>query len=91
MCTKQVRLYDRVHKIFKGYEYFTTHQWRFISENFIHLLDQMSEKDRQVFYFDVRQINWKSYMVDNVLGTRKFILKDDPSTLPAARKNLNRY
>lgn len=86
----QVRLYDRVHKIFKGYEYFTTHQWRFISENFIQLHDQLSEKDKQTFYFDVRQIDWTSYMEDNVLGTRRFILNDDHSTLPAARKNLKR-
>lgn len=85
-----VRLYDKVHKIFKGYEYFTTHQWRFISENFIHLNDQLSEEDKKVFYFDVRQINWDSYMESNVLGTRQFILNDDPSTLPTARKNLRR-
>lgn len=71
--------------------YFTTHEWRFISENPIQLLEKMSPEDRRVFYFDVRDIDWASYLETYALGTRRFILKDDPSTLPAARRHLNRY
>lgn len=72
-------------------EFFTTREWRFISENQIKLLDAMSTEDRKTFYFDVRTIDWSTYMEIYALGTRRFILKDDPSTLPAARKHLNRY
>jgi fatty acyl-CoA reductase len=68
-----------------------THQWRFVSENQIRLLDYLSETDRSIFYFDVRQINWKSYIETYVAGARRYILKDDPSTLPAARRNLKKY
>lgn len=85
-----VRLYDRAHRAIGCLDFFTTHQWRFISENPIRLLSYLSEKDRQTFYFDVRKIDWTAYIETYVLGARRFILKDDLSTLPEARRNLNR-
>lgn len=87
---KWVRLYDRAHRAISCLDFFTTHQWRFISENPIRLLDHLSNGDKQTFYFDVRGIDWNSYIETYILGARRFILKDDPSTIPAARKNLNR-
>lgn len=70
--------------------FFTTNEWKFIVENPYHLMEQMSVEDRRTFYFDVRTIDWPSYIQTYTLGTRRFILKDDPSTLPAARKHLQR-
>jgi fatty acyl-CoA reductase len=46
--------------------------------------------DRKTFNFDVTEIEWKSYLGQYVLGTRKFILKEDPSTFPAARSHLRK-
>lgn len=77
--------------MFKSYEYFTTQDWRFVSKNYLSLLDTLTEEDRSIFYFDIRKLDWQNYVEVNVQGTRKYILKDDPSTLPAARKNLQRY
>jgi fatty acyl-CoA reductase len=54
-------------------------------------MEEMSEQDRKIFYFDVREIEWKKYFDVYVLGTRRFILKDDTSTLSIARRNLGRY
>jgi len=87
---KWVRLYDRAHRAIACLDFFTTHQWRFISENPIRLLEQLSDSDRHTFDFDVRKIDWNSYIETYILGARRFILKDDPSTLPQARKNLTR-
>lgn len=56
--------------------FYTIRQWRFISANAIRLLDKMSEEDRKTFYFDVREINWREYIVNYVAGTKKYILKD---------------
>jgi len=54
-------------------------------------MDDMSDQDQQLFYFDVRKIEWEKYFDTYVLGTRRFILKDDISTLHIARRNLYRY
>ena len=72
-------------------EYYTTKEWLFWSRNPVQLMDKMSDEDRDIFYFDVRQINWHSYIKDYVVGIRKYLLKDDLSTLPVARRNLKKY
>ena len=54
-------------------------------------MKDMSAEDRRVFYFDVRKINWPLYLEKYALGARQFILKDDPSSLPVARKKLQKY
>ena len=62
-----------------------------MSRNADLLLDQLSVRDRRVFQFDVRTIDWDQYLENYVLGTRHFILKDDPDSVPRARKHLARY
>jgi fatty acyl-CoA reductase len=87
----QVRLYTKTDKAFVPFEFFTTHQWRFISDNPIHLLEEMTTEDQEMFNFDVRKINWQSYFENYILGIRQLVFKDDPITLPFARSNLERY
>jgi fatty acyl-CoA reductase len=60
--------------------FYTIRQWRFISDNAIRLLDLMSPEDRKIFYFDVRDINWRQYITNYVAGTKKYILKDNTTT-----------
>jgi len=71
--------------------FFTTRQWNFISNNFIPLLDKMSVEDQQTFYFDVRQIDWQSYLSDYCFGIRRHILKEKDDTIPAARISLMKF
>lgn len=44
----------------------------------------------QVFNFDVRQLHWAEYMESYCLGTKKYVLNEELSGLPAARKHLNK-
>ena len=71
-------------------EFFTTHEWRFSNNNVVRLAGQLTPVDQKMFNFDMRPLNWSSYMEQYVLGTRRFILKEDPSTFPAARKHLRK-
>lgn len=86
----QVRRYEKATRAFSCLEFFTTNQWRFVSDNPIRLLSEMSENDKNLFYFDVREIDWQSYYEIYVLGARRYILKDDLTSLPLARSNLKR-
>ncbi|VDP05277.1 unnamed protein product [Heligmosomoides polygyrus] len=43
-----------------------------------------------LFNFDIRQLNWDSYLFDYVMGIKRYILKDDLGKLQAARANLTR-
>lgn len=85
-----MRVYQKVHKATHCLEYFTTREWKFHCNNVIMLNKALSETDKETFFFDVQKLNWYYFWENHVLGCRKFILKEDPSTIPAARKSLRR-
>jgi len=45
----------------------------------------------QTFYFDPRMLHWQTYMQNYCLGTKKFVLKENESGIPAARAHLKKY
>ncbi|XP_076312926.1 putative fatty acyl-CoA reductase CG5065 isoform X1 [Tachypleus tridentatus] len=87
---RMVQLYSRLNRAVNCLEYFTTHEWTFHSSNVQTLYKQLVGKDRETFDFSIKSLDWPKYFEDYVLGSRKFLLKEDPSTLPAARRNLKR-
>ncbi|XP_023227144.1 putative fatty acyl-CoA reductase CG5065 [Centruroides sculpturatus] len=85
---KMMKVYNNVHKTMSTLEYFCMRDWKFRSRNVEELLETMSKKDKQNFDFDISKLNWDHYMEDYVLGIRRFVLKEDDSTIPRSRKNL---
>ncbi|EFX77194.1 hypothetical protein DAPPUDRAFT_54548 [Daphnia pulex] len=86
-----VSLYNKIHRASSCLNFYVVREWKFVSNNPIQLLEEMSVEDRRVFNFDVREINWESYVTNYILGCRRFLLKDNIQTLQIARRNLNRY
>lgn len=85
---KKVRLYTKLEQFMDVASFFTTQQWKFVTNNCISLLDKLSDEDRQIFYFDIRLIDWKICLTDYCLGVRRFILKEKDDTVPSARIRL---
>uniref|UniRef100_A0A673IS08 Fatty acyl-CoA reductase n=1 Tax=Sinocyclocheilus rhinocerous TaxID=307959 RepID=A0A673IS08_9TELE len=50
----------------------------------------MGSEDKKVFNIDVRQLHWAEYMENYCMGTKKYVLNEELSGLPAARKHLNK-
>lgn len=50
------------------------------------LENSLSTSDRETFFMNTKAICWNEYILTYILGTRKYCLKDDPSTLPRARR-----
>jgi len=65
---------------------FSTQEWKIHDSNISSLLSSLSSKDQELFYFDLTQLQWQQYLADYMAGARYFLLKDDTSTIPAARK-----
>ncbi|XP_074533420.1 fatty acyl-CoA reductase 1 isoform X1 [Halichoeres trimaculatus] len=80
----------RLHKAMMVLEYFTSHSWVWNNDNISMLMAQLSPQDRKVFNFDVRQLHWAEYMENYCMGTKKYVLNEELSGLPAARKHLNK-
>ncbi|XP_066999397.2 putative fatty acyl-CoA reductase CG5065 isoform X2 [Anabrus simplex] len=85
-----VRIQDKLQRALHCLEYFTTHEWNFSNNNVHLLMAQMHPRDQEIFNFDIKNLDWRKYFETYVLGTRKYILKEDPSSFPEARKQLRK-
>lgn len=70
--------------------YFAMHEWNFETKNLrrINRAAKETQLDANEFNFDITNMDWDSYMEKYMMGIRTFVLKDDPSSLPQARKKL---
>uniref|UniRef100_A0A3Q3SBH0 Fatty acyl-CoA reductase n=1 Tax=Mastacembelus armatus TaxID=205130 RepID=A0A3Q3SBH0_9TELE len=87
---RMMKTITRLHKAMMVLEYFTSHSWVWNTDNVTMLLSQMSPEDKKTFNFDVRQLHWAEYMENYCMGTKKYVLNEELSGLPAARKHLNK-
>lgn len=85
------KIQDKLSKAASCLEYFATQEWKFRDDNVRRLCSYMSPADQLKFDFDVKNIDWDSYLQSYILGIRRFIFKENPNSLPKARSQLNRY
>lgn len=83
-------MYKKIHKFAAATAYFARRSWIFENGNTISLWERISPEDKKTFNFSMENFDWESYMRKYILGLRLYIFKDDPSTIPAARKRLAR-
>ncbi|XP_049883830.1 fatty acyl-CoA reductase 1-like [Pectinophora gossypiella] len=67
-------------------QYYTTKEWYFTNNNFRALRERISKEDDETFFTDVSSVDIPEYLKDYILGARQFVCKEDPSTLPRAKK-----
>jgi len=83
-----VKLCGKMTRGMRSLEYFTTHQWSWSNDNTEALSNSLDPKDRETFYFRCEGLDWDLFIRDYVMGTRKYVLKQSPDTLPACRRKL---
>ncbi|XP_063696570.1 fatty acyl-CoA reductase wat-like [Culicoides brevitarsis] len=81
-----MRVYDKIEKLNNVLDYFIFNPFEFEDKQTQGLWHSLSENDKKLFKFDMNDFNWKSYLSNVYFGMRQFMLKDDPSTIPAAVK-----
>ncbi|VDN57898.1 unnamed protein product [Dracunculus medinensis] len=87
---KFTRMYGKVWRMVETLHYFTTRGWNFETNGLLEIWNSISDDDKQVFNFDVRQIDWDSYLFDYLMGIKRYILGENLEELPRARGNLIR-
>ncbi|XP_068801256.1 fatty acyl-CoA reductase 1 isoform X1 [Struthio camelus] len=87
---RMMKTITRLHKAMMLLEYFTSNSWIWNTENMTMLMNQLNPEDKKTFNFDVRQLHWAEYMENYCMGTKKYVLNEEMSGLPAARKHLNK-
>ncbi|CEF59512.1 Male sterility, NAD-binding domain and NAD(P)-binding domain and Fatty acyl-CoA reductase family-containing protein [Strongyloides ratti] len=84
-----VNNYNRVYKMIKTLEFFTTNDWNFKSEGLVNLWNTLSKNDQEKFNFDIRQVNWGNYLFDYIIGIRLYLLKETISDLNQSKFRVN--
>jgi fatty acyl-CoA reductase len=73
-------------------EYFSMHEWIFGVNNIHRMIRaaQETQLDANEFNCDINDLDWNAYIEKYILGIRQFVLKDDMSSLPKARRKLQK-
>lgn len=61
-----------------------------ISNKFQTLWKKLDTKDKQMFYFDMKDLDWDNFTRESMFGMRQYLMKDDPSTIPDAIKRMKK-
>lgn len=87
---RYVKIYHKMQTHIDTLEYFSIREWQFRSDNQWIIRDQMDDVDKQNFDFDIRSLNWSAFMENYIVGIKRYLLKEDLSSLPSARKHLRK-
>lgn len=87
---KLFKIYQKMEKLSTTLSYFMNNEWKFVNDQVEDLRRRMHDEDRRMFFFDVANINWKSYFEDYLLGIRVYLLKDPIESLPRAMAKYKR-
>ncbi|XP_041367398.1 fatty acyl-CoA reductase 1-like [Gigantopelta aegis] len=87
---RMVRIYNRLHRTMSIMAFFTSNSWEWSYNNTDMLINAMSPEERKMFYLDPRPLHWPTYIENYILGTKKYLLKEDMVDVPAARAHLKK-
>jgi fatty acyl-CoA reductase len=83
-----VSIVKRMHHHSSLLDYFCKRSWSFPCNNLSSLISHMRDTcpdDLDRFYMDVRNIDWRQYISQCYMGGRRYLLKEDDSSVPDAR------
>lgn len=83
-----LRVQQKISDGLRVLQYFTTRQWDFSNDRLLALRESLSETDRKEFSMDFEKMEMETYFRDCILGARQYCLKEDPASIPRARKTL---
>lgn len=92
---RMFKLSKKMNQALEAGSFFSTNEWTFGSSSYQSLIEAVSHaEDCEEFPVDLtlgQGFDWDHYVGDYLKGVRQFILKDEMTSLPAARKKLNRF
>ncbi|XP_063912829.1 fatty acyl-CoA reductase wat-like [Zophobas morio] len=81
-----VKMYQKLHKVCGEVGYFNVNFWKYETSNSEMLWKALTEKDRELFPFNMENLEWKSFFEMCSMYARIHFLKDPMHTLPQAKR-----
>ncbi|XP_069691450.1 fatty acyl-CoA reductase wat-like [Periplaneta americana] len=88
--TKMMKMYKKLDCQNEIIGNFSKYEWEFDNDNVRKMWTNISDEDRNIFHFDIGDLNWHEYFCRSVEGYRQFLLKQDPKNLPKAMEHAKR-
>ncbi|XP_011705929.1 PREDICTED: putative fatty acyl-CoA reductase CG5065 [Wasmannia auropunctata] len=85
------KLYRKIHKYSDAIAPFLLKHLDYSHHNILTMWNRLSEKDHQLFKFQMKEIDWTKYLVNHYKGMRLYILKEDDGTLKINRIRYKRF
>lgn len=85
---RAIKIYRKIHKFSEVLAYFSTRSWNFHNSNLRALWNGLNKTDQQMFDFDMSRLDWDETIRAFAVGIRGFIMKEDPSNIPAAKRKM---
>ncbi|XP_062549903.1 fatty acyl-CoA reductase wat-like [Armigeres subalbatus] len=85
-----LKLYRKVHKFSDVLRFFTNNEWNFRNDQLHKVISHMTEDDRKYFFCEIRKIDWKDFLAQNIMGLRMYIMKEKMDNLEQAMKQYKR-
>uniref|UniRef100_A0A1B6D3B3 Fatty acyl-CoA reductase C-terminal domain-containing protein n=2 Tax=Clastoptera arizonana TaxID=38151 RepID=A0A1B6D3B3_9HEMI len=85
------QIYKKIDKFSSVLSYFSTQSWKFSNQRVQSLWDRLSPEDKQVFQFNMKELDWDRFFYNYIRGIRVYLVKDDLSTLPQAMIRWKRF
>lgn len=79
------KTYEKINKFNSVTSYFSSHQWQFCNDSVIKLWGRINPADREIFDFNLDNLDWESYFKYLFLGIRIYILNDPIETVEKGR------
>ncbi|KAJ3641617.1 hypothetical protein Zmor_028114 [Zophobas morio] len=81
-----VKMYQKVHRMCDALGYFNVNFWKYETTNCETLWKALEEKDRELFPFNMENLEWWDFFGKCVIYARINFLKDPMHTLPQAKR-----
>lgn len=85
-----IKAYRKINRFMRVIGYFSTRSFIFKSTNLHEMMARVSKKDKEVFFCDLRELDWDDYFVTYVVGARIHLTKDPVETIPEGKKHYRR-
>lgn len=81
-----VRLHTNVSSSLSTLKRFIFTEWKFHNRNTAALIKELSPADKEQYNIDITTLNWLEYFENLAQGVRRYLNKETPKSLAAARK-----
>lgn len=85
---RMVKISNQLTRVVHTLKYFTQNDWVWTNHNSVALQAALNEHDRKIYFMDVAEIHWPTYLEQWCIGTKQYILNEDMLAIPAAKRHL---